>query len=96
VKGIDRRAVRGYRAPIPSSLARRPLQRMPNLASFDLTTHQNQQVLQNLATYLPPAAWVRHIQANHDTVLSGSGNALQPATLAMQHQPRSPPCRRGT
>lgn len=68
---------------------------MPNLANFDLTTLQNQQVLQNLATYLPPAAWLRHIQANHDTVLSGSGNATQPGTLAMQHQAPLAPVQKG-
>ena len=59
---------------------------MPNLASFDINTPQNQLVVNALASYLAPASWKRHIRAAGDTILSSNGNATLPSTLATEDQ----------
>ena len=59
---------------------------MPNLASYDITTQQNQAVFNKLASYLPPASWKRHVKAAGNTVLSSNGNATQPETLETEDQ----------
>lgn len=54
---------------------------MANLASYNITTQQNQAVLKALGSYLPPASWKQHVKAAGNTVLTSNGNATQPETL---------------